>query len=145
MSTSRKRHIPLRYMGKGSNVLLCLRPNLETDEAYHSGAAISIISQFAAEDEVLCVRPLGLPCTQLAHSLRTVHACHRLPLVPPLSVPCALSECLVVTQLGAASRPVRSSRSCRSRRPARGALRKLLRSTTRRTSSDDRPSSRSNR
>jgi hypothetical protein len=74
MSTSRKRHIPLRYMGKGSNVLLCLRPNLETDEAYHSGAAISIISQFAAEDEVLCVRPLGLPCTQLAHSLHTACA-----------------------------------------------------------------------
>jgi len=60
MSTSRQRQTPIDYMGRGSNVLWELKPQAETDAAYHRGADISMLSQFAGEQEVLFP-----PCTML--------------------------------------------------------------------------------
>jgi len=62
MSTSRQRETPIDYMdaGGGPNVLWELQPRAESDAAYHHGADISMLSQFAAEAEV--VFP---PCTML--------------------------------------------------------------------------------
>lgn len=53
MSTSRSRATPISYMGGGDNVLWELEPREESDTAYHCGADISMLSQFAAEEEVL--------------------------------------------------------------------------------------------
>ena len=57
MSTSRRIHTPLKYMeGYGSpNVLWAIKPMLETDDAFHCGADISILSQFKAEEESECL------------------------------------------------------------------------------------------
>ena len=60
MSTSRNRKTPIEYMGGGTNVLWELEPKVEDDTAYHNGAPISMLSQFAEEDEVLYP-----PCTML--------------------------------------------------------------------------------
>lgn len=60
MSTSRHERTPIEYMGGGANVLWELRPQTESDSAYHRGADISMLSQFAAEAEVLFP-----PCTML--------------------------------------------------------------------------------
>ena len=62
MSTSRRRETPIDYMDAtgGPNVLWELQPRTETDTAYHHGADISMLSQYAAEAEV--VFP---PCTML--------------------------------------------------------------------------------
>lgn len=62
MSTSRRRETPIDYMDAtgGKNVLWELHPRTESDAAYHHGADISMLSQFAAEAEV--VFP---PCTML--------------------------------------------------------------------------------
>ena len=61
MSTSRKRETPIDYMDvHGPNVLWELQPRAESDTAYHHGADISMLSQYAAEAEV--VFP---PCTML--------------------------------------------------------------------------------
>jgi hypothetical protein len=61
MSTSRRRDTPIEYMDSlGPNVLWELHPRIESDTAYHYGADISMLSQFAAEAEV--VFP---PCTML--------------------------------------------------------------------------------
>ena len=53
MSTSRNRSTPIQYMaGDGmENVLWCLQPAAESDSAYHRGADISRLSQFAGEEE----------------------------------------------------------------------------------------------
>ena len=53
MSTSRNRSTPIHYMGGDDNVLWELEPREESDSAYHCGADISMLSQFAAEQEVL--------------------------------------------------------------------------------------------
>lgn len=54
MSTSRSRDTPMSYMGDyGANVLWELKPAEESDAAYHTGADISMLSQFGAEQEVL--------------------------------------------------------------------------------------------
>jgi len=54
MSTSRSRETPINYMGEnGANVLWELKPAEESDAAYHTGADISMLSQFGAEQEVL--------------------------------------------------------------------------------------------
>ena len=45
-------------MGEGSNVLWELQPRAQSDVAFHRGADIKMLSQFAAEDEVLFP-----PCT----------------------------------------------------------------------------------
>jgi hypothetical protein len=60
MSTSKNRSTPIDYMGPGANVLWEIMPSAPTDDAYHRGADISMISQFAAEAEVLFP-----PCTLL--------------------------------------------------------------------------------
>eukprot|EP00961_Rhodomonas_salina_P023404 314243-Rhodomonas_salina.2 len=61
MSTSRRRQTPLDYIDPhGPNVLWELRPSTESDVAYRQGADISMLSQFAAEAEVLFP-----PCTML--------------------------------------------------------------------------------
>ncbi len=60
ISTSKKQHNPHEDMGKGSNVLWELHTSKEDDAAYHRGAEVSKLSQFAAEDEVLFP-----PCTLL--------------------------------------------------------------------------------
>jgi len=44
----------------GPNVLWSLRPSRETDTGFHHGADISLLSQFAGENEVLFP-----PCTML--------------------------------------------------------------------------------
>jgi len=63
MSTSRNRLTPLDYMERGgaANVLWQLEPKVESDAAFHCGADISMLSQFAAEEEVLFP-----PCTMLS-------------------------------------------------------------------------------
>ena len=54
MSCSKRRHTPIEYMGaEGENVLWTILQSGEDDEGFHSGADISILSQFAAEEEVL--------------------------------------------------------------------------------------------
>ncbi len=66
MSTSKNRRTPIEYMGGGSNVLWELQPRSESDVAFHRGADIKMLSQFAHEDEVLhctvfpCKRHLSL-------------------------------------------------------------------------------------
>ena len=60
MSTSRNRQTPIHYMGPGDNVLWELRTKPESDAGFHRGADISMLSQFAGEDEVLFP-----PCTML--------------------------------------------------------------------------------
>lgn len=60
MSTSRNRKTPIDYMGSGKNVLWELCPKAQSDAAYHRGAEIKMLSQFAYEDEVLFP-----PCTML--------------------------------------------------------------------------------
>ena len=61
MSTSRNIETPIKYMDRsGSNVLWALQPRLETDEAFHRGADVAILSQFESEKEVLFP-----PCTLL--------------------------------------------------------------------------------
>eukprot|EP00322_Chrysochromulina_rotalis_P013764 CAMPEP_0115837498 /NCGR_PEP_ID=MMETSP0287-20121206/5250_1 /TAXON_ID=412157 /ORGANISM="Chrysochromulina rotalis, Strain UIO044" /LENGTH=718 /DNA_ID=CAMNT_0003291007 /DNA_START=17 /DNA_END=2173 /DNA_ORIENTATION=+ len=71
MSTSRNRRTPIHYMAEGTpNVLWALRPKPQSDGAYHHGADISMLSQFAGEDEVLFP-----PCTMLIyHVLRGTKA-----------------------------------------------------------------------
>lgn len=52
MSTSRHRQTPIDYMQSGGpNVLWELHPRPESDSAYHRGAEIAMLSQFAAERE----------------------------------------------------------------------------------------------
>ena len=60
MSTSRARATPIAYMGAGPNVLWALQPRTESDAAYHTGADISLLSQFGREAETLFP-----PCTML--------------------------------------------------------------------------------
>ena len=60
MSTSRNRQTPVHYMGAGDNVLWELQTKPESDAGFHRGADISMLSQFAGEDEVLFP-----PCTML--------------------------------------------------------------------------------
>ena len=61
MSTSRNMETPINYMERnGTNILWALKPGLETDEAFHRGADVSMLSQFESEAEVLFP-----PCTLL--------------------------------------------------------------------------------
>ena len=54
MSTSLDPELATEYMGSGChNVLWEMRPRPESDTAYHRGADISILAQFAHESEVL--------------------------------------------------------------------------------------------
>ena len=53
MSTSRNRETPISYMADDVNVLWELEARPESDSAYHCGADISLLSQFAQEKEVL--------------------------------------------------------------------------------------------
>eukprot|EP00747_Dinoflagellata_sp_TGD_P158627 gnl/TRDRNA2_/TRDRNA2_177828_c0_seq5.p1 gnl/TRDRNA2_/TRDRNA2_177828_c0~~gnl/TRDRNA2_/TRDRNA2_177828_c0_seq5.p1 ORF type:complete len:125 (-),score=11.00 gnl/TRDRNA2_/TRDRNA2_177828_c0_seq5:103-477(-) len=53
MSTSRQRQTPINYMGSDSNVLWELEPGKQSDVAFHRGADISMLSQYAGEQEVL--------------------------------------------------------------------------------------------
>jgi hypothetical protein len=54
MSTSRSRETPINYLGEnGADVLWELKPAEESDATYHTGADISMLSQFGAEQEVL--------------------------------------------------------------------------------------------
>ena len=80
MSTSKNRQTPIHYMGGAANVLWELQPSAESDMAYHRGASVEMLSQFAGEEEVLFP-----PCSMLvvlknqakegaaaqAHALRT--------------------------------------------------------------------------
>ena len=62
MSASRQKATPLQYMAEGQkNVLWKLEPRQQSDVAFHSGADIRLLSQFAEEDEVLFP-----PCTMLS-------------------------------------------------------------------------------
>ena len=51
MSTSRNRTTPIDYMCSGKNVLWELCPREQSDAAYHCGADIKMLSQFAMEHE----------------------------------------------------------------------------------------------
>ena len=52
MSTSTQRQTPIHYMGRGGkNVLWELRAKSESDVAFHCGASVGALSQFAAEKE----------------------------------------------------------------------------------------------
>ena len=53
MSTSLSRSTPISYLGDGDNVLWELEPQLQSDVAFHRGADISLLSQFAKEREVV--------------------------------------------------------------------------------------------
>jgi len=61
MSTSRNQQTPIDYMGGGNhNVLWKLETRQESDTGFHRGANIEMLSQYAAEQEVLFP-----PCTML--------------------------------------------------------------------------------
>ena len=65
LSTSRNRSTPIEFMGGGKNVLWELRPKPQSDAAFHCGADVKMLSQFAEEDEVLfppCTMFEVLPC-----------------------------------------------------------------------------------
>ena len=64
MSTSTNRDTPLQYMSAEKNVMWRLRASPETDDGFHYGADVSILSQFARENEILFP-----PCTMLAVEL----------------------------------------------------------------------------
>jgi len=53
MSVSKNKQTPMDYMGPGRNVLWRLAPGAETSGAYHYGADISSLSQYAGEEEIL--------------------------------------------------------------------------------------------
>lgn len=73
MSTSRNRQTPIQYMDSdASNVLWVLKAKQQSDAAYHRGADIKSLSQFAHEDEVLFP-----PCSML----------EALPIAKPRSPP----------------------------------------------------------
>lgn len=71
MSTSTARSAPIHYMGDSNNVLWELRPRLESDVAYHYGASVESLSQFAAEKEILFP-----PCTMMMMHLQNQDAVH---------------------------------------------------------------------
>jgi hypothetical protein len=60
LSTSKNKKTPISYMCKGLNTLWVIKPKPESDTAYHRGAEVSQLSQFASEEEVLFP-----PCTML--------------------------------------------------------------------------------
>lgn len=60
MSVSKFRGAPIAYMGPGPNVLWAIHQSPQSDAGYHSGADISMLSQFANEEELLFP-----PCTML--------------------------------------------------------------------------------
>lgn len=60
LSTSRSLQTPVSYLGVGQDILWELQPHMPTDVAFHHGADISSLSQFAHEVEVLFP-----PCTAL--------------------------------------------------------------------------------
>ena len=61
MSTSRTRQACVGYMEPGGhNLLWQLRGTAHSDSGYHHGAPVGLVSQFAAEEEVLFP-----PCTML--------------------------------------------------------------------------------
>ena len=60
MSTSKNRNTPIQYMQGELNVLWTLAATEPSDDAYHRGADISMLSQYAHEDEVLYP-----PCTMM--------------------------------------------------------------------------------
>jgi len=60
LSTSKNKEIVFSYMCKGLNVLWVVKPKPESDAAFHRGADVSKLSQFATEEEVLFP-----PCTML--------------------------------------------------------------------------------
>jgi Ca2+-binding EF-hand superfamily protein len=61
MSTSKNKETPIKYMGMGHhNILWKIEAMDESDVAFHRGADVSRLSQFAAEEEVLFP-----PCTIL--------------------------------------------------------------------------------
>lgn len=83
-STSKSRQTPINYMGDGSNVMWALHPQMESDAGFHRGADISIISQFAAENEArlrgaLCVFVCMCTCTVHVHVHGQVHEPRALP------------------------------------------------------------------
>jgi hypothetical protein len=51
MSTSKNRETPIHYMGGATNVLWELFPSGESDMAFHRGASVEMLSQFAGEEE----------------------------------------------------------------------------------------------
>lgn len=69
MSTSRRRYAPIMYMDGGDNVLWKLRSSQESDSGFHSGADVSMLSQYAAEEETLFP-----PYTRLDVSMRAIDA-----------------------------------------------------------------------
>jgi hypothetical protein len=68
MSTSKNRDTPIHYMGRALNVLWELCPSGESDMAYHRGASIEMLSQYAGEEEVLFP-----PCSMLVVMKEDVH------------------------------------------------------------------------
>jgi hypothetical protein len=61
MSTSSGRQAPISFMSPGSaNVLWKISPQQETDDGFHYGANIEMLSQYSAEKEILFP-----PCTML--------------------------------------------------------------------------------
>jgi len=61
MSTSKNKETPIKYMAEGHhNILWKIEAKDESDVAFHRGADVSRLSQFAAEEEVLFP-----PCTIL--------------------------------------------------------------------------------
>ncbi len=58
MSTSRSRSMPVGYLDPfGANLLWKIRPTAHSDSGFHHGAPVSLLSQFADEEEVRPSRP----------------------------------------------------------------------------------------
>ena len=53
ISATPNRQTPFDYMGEGRNVLFEIVQALPTDDGFHAGAALSMVSQFAMEDEII--------------------------------------------------------------------------------------------
>lgn len=82
MSTSRNPHTPIAYMTGEFNVLWQLRSSEPGDDAYHRGADISMLSQFAHEDEVHSTASSMRACRAPVLSAAPADTAHWIP------VPC---------------------------------------------------------
>ena len=75
MSTSRNSQTPIDYLSAGTvNVLWVLHPDVESDSAYHCGADITLLAQFAHEEEILFPPFTMMTVLTPAGRMRT-HAC----------------------------------------------------------------------
>merc|ERR1712129_433065 len=75
-SASRNRMTPLRQMSVGDDMIWELHPREPSDVAFHFGADVSLLSQFAAEEEVLFPPYTMLVAQQLRDPLARPRVTH---------------------------------------------------------------------